>query len=258
VTDLPEYYDFAKRSRIFMLLRKINNRLVYRYLKRIDAFVLLTEQMKHPLNVGNRPNVIVEGIAAVNDRGYNNSYGDDKKIILYTGSLNIQSGIRDLLDAFNLIDDAGYELWIAGSGKGEDEIKRRIEVDSRIKYFGFVTIDQVYKLQSQATVLINPRKNEGEYTKYSFPSKTIEYMASGVPVLMYRLDGIPDEYDEYLTYIKGSSAESMAESITELCGKDIDELRQLGEKAKRFVLANKNPGKSAEKILNLIRDMDNQ
>ena len=38
---------------------------------------------------------------------------------------------------------------------------------------------------------VNPRQNNEEFTKYSFPSKTMEYLASGVPVVAYKLDGIP-------------------------------------------------------------------
>ncbi len=259
IADLPSKYGILPRNRIKAAIYDFYGKIMLNKTKVIDSFVLLTRQMRYPLEVGDRPYVVVEGIAADNyDHDYINTYGGDKKIVLYTGSLKCKFGIIDLLDAFSLIDDAGFELWIAGAGEGEGEIKKRAAVDSRIKYFGFVTKNEVYRLQSQATVLINPRKNEGEYTKYSFPSKTIEYMASGVPVLMYKLDGIPDEYDEYLTYFKDDSIDSMAESIKSICNKSLNELQEMGEKAKRFILENKNPCKSAEKILNLIGDMTSE
>ena len=45
---------------------------------------------------------------------------------------------------------------------------------------------------------MNPRSADAEYTKYSFPSKTIEYLATGVPVVMNRLPGIPEEYEYFV------------------------------------------------------------
>ena len=63
---------------------------------------------------------------------------------------------------------------------------------------GQVSLNEARALQKTADVLVNPRLNEGEYTKYSFPSKTMEYLSTGRPVVCYKLDGIPDEYDKHL------------------------------------------------------------
>ena len=63
----------------------------------------------------------------------------------------------------------------------------------RIEFLGMLPRTDVLELQSKATILVNPRQPVGDFTKYSFPSKTIEYMASGTPLLMYKLPGIPEE-----------------------------------------------------------------
>src|SRR5450756_1381411 len=49
VTDLPEFYDFGKTSLLRKWFRTRNNHKIVACLKRIDAFVLLSEQMKEPL-----------------------------------------------------------------------------------------------------------------------------------------------------------------------------------------------------------------
>jgi glycosyltransferase involved in cell wall biosynthesis len=175
----------------------------------------------------------------------------NKKVILYTGSLNIQFGIMDLLDAIDLIANYNYEFWICGSGEAEKEIEKRCAHDKRIKYFGYVAKNEILKLQQKATVLINPRNNEGEYTKYSFPSKTMEYLMSGKPVIMYKLDGIPDEYDPFLYYITGNSPRDIANKIIEVAGKSQAELDVCGNRARQFVMKNKNHIVQARKILSL-------
>lgn len=255
VTDLPEYYDLTDSSNTIMKsIRAIYNRLIYASLKRIDSFVILTEQMKVPLNIGERPYIVIEGLV---DGGYNTQFTEvelNKKIILYTGALNYRFGIGNLLEAFKSIDNKDYQLWICGSGEAVEEIISMSKVDNRVKYFGYVTKNEINKLQQQATLLINPRTNEGEYTKYSFPSKTMEYMLSGKPVLMYKLDGVPDEYDQYLNYINGSEPKDIADRLMEICEKPQSELDDFGQKAREFVLENKNSEVQAKKIIDMLNE----
>ena len=257
VTDIPEYYDLdASNSWIKKLLRLINNNFIYKSLKRIDNFVILTEQMKELLSIGKRPYIVIEGLVDSDNIITCNNEGAkvNKKIILYTGTLNFKFGIMDLINGFSVIDKTQYELWICGSGEAEKEIINRVKSNSKIKFLGYITKKEIYDLQKKATVLINPRTNYGEYTKYSFPSKTMEYMLSGTPVLMYKLDGIPDEYDPYLYYINGNQPKNFANRIMEICEKPQSELDDFGKKARQFVLENKNCMVQAKKIIDMINE----
>lgn len=252
VPDLPEYYDYSKVGLIRKILRRLNNRLIDKYMSRVDRFVLFTEHMKDPLDVGNRPYTIVEGICSSKPSDYVRNRSIEKKIILYTGSLNKQFGIDVLIDAFGQIIGDDYELWICGSGDYQEELKIRESQDNRIKLFGFVSKDKVLELQSKATVLVNPRQNSGEYTKYSFPSKTMEYLLSGVPIVAYKLDGIPDEYDKYFNYVYDNSPETLAKVLTEVCECTTGHYEAVAKEAIKFVLYQKNPKKQSAKILNLV------
>ena len=252
VTDLPDFYDLGNVSAFRKFLRKINNKKIYRYLSRIDKFVLLTEQMAEPLRVGNRPYVVVEGIA----NGCPGEFGTpEKKSILYTGTLHKQFGILTLLEAFSLIEDPDAELWICGGGDARAEVEAAAQKDSRIKFFGYVSKDTVRELQQKAYILINPRQNDGEYTKYSFPSKTMEYMLSGKPVLMYKLSGIPAEYDPYLYYIEGNSAEDMKNAVLKIFESDGGEIAKRSLAAARFVAENKCSAVQAKKIIDLMESL---
>lgn len=195
----------------------------------------------------------MEGIA--NEKSTGLEYGvmdSGKKIILYTGTLHYQFGIGMLLQAFRLIEDNSYELWLCGAGDAEEEIKQLAELDKRVKFWGYLTKADIDKVQQQATVLINPRPNEGEYTKYSFPSKTMEYLMSGKPVIMYKLDGIPQEYNQYIHYIAENNPEKIAEKIKAVCEDSEENRVQFGERARRFILENKNSDIQAQKIMEFI------
>ena len=120
-------------------------------------------------------------------------------------------------------------------------------------FFGKVDRADVLGLQKNATVLVNPRQNNEEFTKYSFPSKNLEYLSSGVPLVAYKLDGIPDEYDDFITYPSDDSASELANEIIKICNMSDDERKVLGSKARDFVFENKNKVKQAQKIIEFIK-----
>lgn len=254
ITDLPEYSDMHSVSGIRSRIRKIHNKIVSHYLSRVDRFVLLTEPMKNPLNVGSRPYTVIEGVCSGSSTESDNINKNDDGIIriLYSGRLNYRYGIKTLLDAFEEITRSDIRLVICGSGEMEEEIRQAAIKDSRIEFRGYVTHDEILKIQKSSDILVNPRTNDGEYTKYSFPSKTMEYMASGVPVIMYKLDGVPDEYDEYLHYVKGNGTAALKVKLEEVCSLSCDERSDFGARARSFVINNKSPEIQGKKILDFI------
>ncbi len=254
VTDLPEYYDYSSKTGVVKkFFRKMNNKKIYKCLERIDRFVLLTEQMKKRLNVGRRPYTVIEGICRnLNSEKDNVSAADNgKKIILYTGTLNRKFGIDVLVKAFSLIKDKNYELWLCGGGDYEDEIKAMADADKRIVFFGYVSKKEADEKQQMATVLVNPRQNVGEYTKYSFPSKTMEYLASGKPVVAYKLDGIPDEYDDYLNYVESNTPEALCRKLKEVCEDSEGAYNEKARSAIDFLMKYKTPSAQAKKIISM-------
>lgn len=251
VTDLPEYADMRWVSVLRKWLRKLNNRLIYSFMNRADRFVLLTDQMKEPIGVGARPYVVMEGIY-----GLPQEYSlvtHRKRAILYSGRLNARYGVQNLLEAFLKLNDDTVELWICGSGEMEEAIKTAAMMDGRIKFLGFQSQEDVWRMQREVSLLVNPRQNTEAFTKYSFPSKTMEYLASGTPVLMYKLDGIPDEYDEYLYYVGGDAVEELTAAITRIMNAEPSELEQKAKKAQHFIMSEKNAAVQAAKILTLLQ-----
>jgi glycosyltransferase involved in cell wall biosynthesis len=114
--------------------------------------------------------------------------------------------------------------------------------------------DEVLQLQKSCTVLINPRPKNGEYTKYSFPSKIMEYMSSGTPVIAYKLEGIPEEYYEHI-YMVNDDKGGLFGTLKDVLCKDEQELFRKGQIAKEFVLTQKSGEKQGEKILQMLNHL---
>ena len=123
-----------------------------------------------------------------------------------------------------------------------------------IKYKGNASKSHILEMERKATLLVNPRPSTEEFTKYSFPSKTLEYMASGTPLLTTRLSGIPKDYDSYLYYFNEETVIEMAEMLKKVMSKTKKELDDFGFKSREFVINNKNNNIQAEKIFNFIQN----
>lgn len=214
----------------------------------VDAYVLLTEHMKTRLGI-TKPYVVMEGILP--ERPAMESCPSGEKTILYTGSMNRKYGILTLLEAFSLIPGEDYQLVLCGLGNAEPEIRDCAARDGRIRYLGKIPHAQVLKLQSEAGVLVNPRQNTEEFTKYSFPSKTLEYLASGVPLVAYKLDGIPDVYDAYIHYAADNSPRTLADTLVRVAEAPEESRRQWAGQAEQFVRERTNPQVQTRKILDL-------
>ncbi len=212
-----------------------------------DGFILLTKHLIEPMEVGDRPYIIMEGLCDTEQR---ECYKKDESnnIFLYTGTVNDEYSICEMVDAFVGLPDA--ELWICGRGDAEDYVIEKGEKHANIKFFGFKSGKELDEIKDSCDFFINPRKPTGTYTMFSFPSKTMEYLVSGKPSIVYKLEGIPDEYDDYLNYLDIDV--DMKEQIKGIIMNDYRTYRDRALKGREFVLKEKNAKIQANRVLELV------
>lgn len=253
IADLPEYMAWNKYYTMLGLKKRDEN-IIKKNFQYIDKFVLLSKHMIEKLPLGKRPWIVMEGIFNPNNDSIEiTSQKEKTKAILYTGNINKRYGIMDAVYAFTSLPNNDISFWICGFGDSENEIKEIANRDNRIVYWGSIPRHEALKLQQKASLLINPRHSNEEFTKYSFPSKTMEYLASGTPTLMCKLACIPDEYADYLFYIEDESIEGYRNAIMNIFNKDKLYLESFGKRAKQFILNNKTPYQQVKKIIDLMK-----
>lgn len=252
VPDIPKMMGGDMTSwftRLYLYLIEFN---INRNLHKIDCFVLISDFMKKKIPLENRPYIVIEGI--YNDQNLIANQPKESKITLfYSGTLAIRYGILDLMEAFNQIKNQNYVLWICGDGDGKEQVQKAADTDTRIKYFGQLPNEDVQILQRKATILVNPRKNDEEFTKYSFPSKTMEYLASGTPTIMYRLDGVPAEYYDYCFVPEEQSVKGLKDEIIAVAELTNQQREEFGQKARGFILKNKTPAVQTKKMIEMLK-----
>ncbi|MFA6984351.1 MAG: glycosyltransferase, partial [Sedimentibacter sp.] len=252
VTDIAGMKQSAKPSLKERFASFFINRIVSYY----DSFIVLTEQMNEIINRKNKPSILMEGLVdkdMILKSKENNDINGTKRV-LYAGGLYSDYGLSSLIQGFMKLDAKDAELHLYGKGDMVEEIKSFAKIDKKIKYYGVTHNDVVVKAELEATLLVNPRPTKEEFTKYSFPSKNMEYMVSGTPVLTTALPGMPKEYHEYVYLIEDESAEGIHLKLKELLyNTSPNMLLDKGKRAKDFVLTKKNNIVQAQNIIEFIK-----
>lgn len=254
VPDLPEFMNLGQENKgtLFHWLKKLDVTFIYRHLNSADRFILLTEAMNERVRASSENYTVMEGIAPAPYEDSAEKFSE--KTMLYTGGLAETYGVVDLCEAFHRTANPEYRLILCGSGQAENTVKQYAAKDRRISYLGLIERKKARILQCQASVLVNPRGDEGAFTAYSFPSKILEYMSSGTPVMMRKLKGIPPEYMEHCCPIVSDSIDGFSNEIDLVLSKSSEELAALGADAKEFVTKQKGIEQQGRKLIRLLED----
>lgn len=249
VTDLPQYVGnpqkITEKARCFINLF---------FMRRFQKYVLLTESMSEWVNKKNKYQCIVEGICDWNSLQENTEEISkyDNKVCMYAGSLHREYGIDMLIQGFLKAKVESSELHIYGKGNYAEEIENICRQHNNVVFYGQYAHDKILEEEKKVTLLVNPRPTNEEYTKYSFPSKTLEYMASGTPVLMTRLPGMPRDYEEYVYLFQNETVDGYAQTLREVL-ESKDKMMEKGEKARKFILSTRNNRVQAKKIIDELK-----
>lgn len=238
VTDLPEYMPIGQSSRGL----KLNNALI----AGADGRILLTQQMT---DIFPGEHIVLEGHVDSHAAEFVHLPPQKIRKVIYAGSLFQKYGIRSLCEAFLQVYREGEELHIYGSGDFEDQLLILAQENPAIHFHGNCPNREVVTAELDAALLVNPRSARDEYTKYSFPSKTLEYLSTGTPVLMADLPGMPEEYRQHVFLFSEERPNGLAEKLREVLDLPQETLSAVGQEGKAFVLREKSNTAQARKIL---------
>ncbi len=253
VTDLPDFLSGKEN--------KINNFI----LRLFDKYILLTDEMstyiKKNITHKNKPYIVIEGMV---DEKVNpvklkqNTYKHNtKRICMYAGIVDEKYGLNNLVEGFIEADIPDAELHIYGNGEYAEKLKQICKKNTRIRYFGTKKNSFIVEEEQKVDLLVNPRPSTEEFTKYSFPSKNMEYMVSGTPMLTTKLPGMPQEYFPYVYTFEDESATGIAKKLKQVLSLPREELYKKGKEAQNYVLRNKSARIQASKVMTWLSSKKN-
>ena len=241
----------SKTSLLSTLAAKLNST----YISLFDKYVLLTEQMNEVVNPKGRPHIVMEALcdSTLLQETHSHIHKSHPRTVIYAGGIYEKYGLKMLAEGFLKANVPDAKLVYFGEGSYVEEYKALCDEHPNLEYRGVVPNEEIMREEQMATLLVNPRFTTEEFTKYSFPSKNMEYMASGTPLLTTKLPGMPKEYYPYVFLFEEETIDDYADAISEALAHSESELFKLGDSAKRFVLQHKNNIEQARRISEFIK-----
>jgi glycosyltransferase involved in cell wall biosynthesis len=148
-------------------------------------------------------------------------------VITYLGTFFHFSGLDVVIREFAEIaaKHPRVKLVLIGGGEQDRELRelvRERNLDGLVIFTGFIPYAKLSGYLGLTTVAVNPMRPE-TVSHTAFPHKVIQYMASGLPVVTTKLDGLYKTFDDTsgLTWSAGSEglidkALALAEDATRL------------------------------------------
>jgi Glycosyl transferases group 1 len=259
VADLP--FDLYRFRGPRGLLERAEVRAQLRALRRFDGLVVLTPHTARDHAPG-VPWMLMEGAlpeaeaaAAPGRPAPDAGSAAGERVVMYSGMLNEMNGTPLLLQAFERLREPHWRLWVYGGGPLAETVQAAARRDPRItlRAWGGVPEAEVLRRQRQAHVLVNPRPSSHRANRYSFPSKLLEYLASGTPVVSTAPDGIPAEYHPHLLLPVDETPEGMAAAIRRAAALPEAERAVRAGRARAWLLREKTWEHQAERIGEFMR-----
>lgn len=255
VTDPPS--DIKKYSGFEKFLRKLDKKIIFSLLEKMDGIITLSEMFieDHSLKA---PYLVVDGFARlpfIPNKSVNTMNDDSKQRyrFAYAGGLNDEYGVKSLAQAAANVPE--IDLYIYGKGPLHEYLLEISHTYENIKYEGFIHPEQLQEMLLLADCLINPRPSNHNFVRYSFPSKVLEYMSLGIPLLTTNLPSLSDEYLPYVYIIDDETVRGITNKLRFIDSQERHVLRQKGMEGRDFVVDTRSiiaQGSRLKKFINSI------
>lgn len=205
------------------------------------------------------PDSKCEAILSVPDRTIFRRRGrtrhDGKTIILYPGTLSWHQGLDIAIRGFariaTIVPEAEFHIY--GTGPEQEMLCHLVDqlgLDSRVKFNAPRTLLEIARIMENADVGLVPKRDD-VFGNEAFSTKTLEFMAMGVPVV---ISGTKiDRYylnESIVEFFTPGNEESLANALLAVI-KDVTFRETLAERASHFVAKN-DWENNKEKYLNIL------
>lgn len=173
---------------------------------------------------------------------------DEDLVLLFAGGLDNWNHIPMMLDMMRRYPEQKLKLWIAGNGALVKDVLEAQKTDERILYHGVLNHDQLFELYKKADILLNLRNTKDPAMAYHFPSKLLEILTVGRPVISTPVAHAREVYGAYCFVLDEETPQALFERIQEITALSPEERLAFGQRARDYMLREHTWKRQGEKI----------
>lgn len=170
----------------------------------LNGYLSLTDGL---VNVYNKhlPSYVFEGLVTEESEGRKDPIFN---YFYFGGSLYERYGVKTMVEAFHK-SNLKNKLVIAGNGPLDKWIEQMADEDYRILYLSQLNKEKNIGYLRNSIANINPRPINPDIDKESVPSKLLEYLSIGTPVISTKYPKLYGLFKDDVTWVDGNDVESM-------------------------------------------------
>lgn len=247
LSDCTEWYMPSRQGNLIRrIVKKLDIRLRMEFIQtKLDGIISISAYLHHYYSERNVPSVIIPPLVDLKDEKWKNSLvqSDEKIQILYAGSpfsLSVKSNAKDRLDlivqALASLKKEGcqFKFQVAGISKTDfvdffPALKTDVDIlGEDIVFHGKIPHLKAIELLQKSDYSIFLRDNN-IVTKAGFPTKFVESISCGIPVITNRSSNIADFLREGANgfWIDTENSNTIKKSIGDAITTNKDKLREI-------------------------------
>ena len=204
------------------------------------------EDMLHQIDIPDEQSQIIEQIK--NNFDY---------VVGYTGSIGLANALDSFVAAAQKLSQKNCALVIVGKGPEKDNLIKLVHENQSKNVFFIDAIpkDSIFNMLAQFDFLYLGLKKQNLFRFGISPNKLFDYMYSGKPIIQ-AIDAGNDLVTESKCGIsvEPENPEAIAEAVSKLISLSKEELQQMGQNGKDYVLKHHEYTIIAEKFLAVMLD----
>ena len=179
----------------------------------------------------------------------------DEKCVVYSGKIDDRyGGVEKLFQIFSLVHGSDCRFVLTGKDPRK-KIYKYLRREPRAEYYGFLSDCELHALHAKASVFVNPRPPEVSDNRMTFPSKLLQYLSYGKPVVSTWTDGLAPDYRDLLMVPSRHLIVEYANLIERALSYDMNERLERSRTIKQWILETHTWEKQAARLITWMSDL---
>lgn len=195
----PEVPELADRPLVKKIWTKIEDLIFPKLLYSYTVCQSIADYYNKKYNINMK---VVRNIPYYRESEKNKPSGNNRKVIIYQGALNVGRGLEWVIDAMPFIENA--VLLIIGDGDIKAQLEEQVaqkKLENKVTFKAKMQPEELYLQTSKANIGLCLLENKGLSYYYSLPNRIFDYIHADIPVLASRFPEITAIVETYKTGI---------------------------------------------------------
>ena len=192
----------------------------------------------------------------IGNNPFDKVFPKNKVIVGYAGSMGITNALEPFIEAIKLLENnENIHFMLVGSGDLKDIFEEQLKNCDNVTFLPRIGQNEVKYFLQKCDILYLSTKDSKVWEYGQSMNKVVEYMVAGKPIIA-SYTGYPSMINEANcgVFVNSSNPIDLKETILNIANKNVQDIKQLGEKGKKWIYENRQYSRLAKEYINKIEE----